>query len=233
MPDGFREALARERIALPAGGIASLAAYLEMVLEANRSFNLTAVREPAEAWERLILESIAAARFLTAGESAVDIGSGAGLPGIPLAIAMPGCRLTLVEATGKKAGFLEAAARRLGLGNVTVLNVRAEEAGRRPGLRGAFDTALARAVGELAELVELALPLLRVGGRLLAVKGRGAAGETELACRAMELLGGELAGISPLLPATGGESVVVEVRKSAETPEKYPRRAGMPHKRPL
>jgi 16S rRNA (guanine527-N7)-methyltransferase len=232
-PAKFLVALAAEGICLPPASLEALASYLGLILETNRAFNLTAVTDPEEAWQRHILESLALARMLRRGEAVVDIGSGAGLPGVPLALALPDCRLTLLESSAKKAGFLAKTAAALGLGNVTVLHARAEEAARRPGLRGAFDAAVSRAVGSLAELVELSLPLLRVGGRMLAVKGKGAGDEAAAAGNALELVGGSPGRLLPLLPAAGGESQVVEILKDRGTPEKYPRRAGIPKKRPL
>jgi 16S rRNA (guanine527-N7)-methyltransferase len=232
-PATFTAALAAEGIQVSPGQMALLGRFLELLLEANRSFNLTSVHDPAEAWHRHVLESLALARLLRPAMRVADLGSGGGLPGLPLAVALSDARFVLIEATGKKARFLGDAAAELGLGNVEVLNIRAEDAGREAGRRGDFDAVVARGVGSLAELVELALPLLREGGQLLAVKGARADQEVEAAGRALELVGGELRGADPLLPAVGGDSVVVRVEKTGPTPEKYPRRPGAPRKRPL
>jgi 16S rRNA (guanine527-N7)-methyltransferase len=225
--------LAAEGIEVSGGQLELVGRFLGKLLEANRSFNLTSIDDPAEAWRRHVLESLALARFLRTAMTVADLGSGGGLPGVPLAVALPGARFTLIEATGKKARFLEEAAAALGLDNVEVLARRAEEAGREPGLRAGFDAVVSRAVGRLAELLELALPLLAEGGRLLAIKGARAGEEAQAAGRALELLGGELLAVEPLLPAAGGDSRVVVVAKTGATPEKYPRRAGVPRKRPL
>jgi 16S rRNA (guanine527-N7)-methyltransferase len=232
-PESFRAALAAEGLALEVAQLDLLDRYLRLLEDANRSLNLTAVRGGAEAWHRHVLESLALAAHLGDADSVVDLGSGAGLPGLPLAAVLPSKTFALVEATGKKARFLESAAADLGLGNVTVLPRRAEELGRDAAHRERHDAVVVRAVGTLAELVELSLPLLRVGGRLLAVKGARAEQEVSAARTALAELGGRPAESRPLLPAGGGESVVVEVLKERPTPDRFPRRTGMPHKRPL
>jgi 16S rRNA (guanine527-N7)-methyltransferase len=231
-PDCFEKARLAEGIELPPERLEVLSAFVGLLLKANRDLNLTAIRDPDEAWLKHVLESLALARRVEDCSSVVDLGSGAGLPGIPLAVAMPDTNFVLIEATGKKARFIESSCAELGLGNVSVLPVRAEQAGRSAGHRGRHDAVLARAVGSLAELVELGLPLLRIGGRLLAVKGGRAPEEIAAADHALTELGGRLLGSTPLLKG-GGESVVVEVLKELPAPEKYPRRSGMPHKRPL
>ncbi len=232
VPAGFEAAMSAEGIELTSAQSEALARFVDRLLEANRTLNLTAVRDPDEAWLKHVLESLALARRIEDCSSVIDLGSGAGLPGVPLAAAMPDTNFVLIEATGKKARFIESACAELGLENVSVLPARAEEAGRSPDHRERHDAVVARAVGSLAELIELGLPLLRIGGRLLAVKGGRAPDEIAAADRALTELGGSLLGSSPLLSGAG-ESVVVEVGKDLPTPEKYPRRSGIPHKRPL
>ncbi len=161
----------------------------------------------------------------------VDVGSGGGLPGLPLKIMRPELRVTLIEADGRKAAFLVRACAELGLKDVEVVALRAEDAGRDDRCREAFDAAVARAVAPMPVLVELCLPLVRVGGRLLAQKT-----ETEdvrAAARAIELLGGAPAVVSPApsQARTGGTVVIVE--KVSPTPAAYPRRAGVPARKPL
>jgi len=150
--------------------------YLARLLAMNEQMNLTAIREPAEAWERHVLDALALVPLLAElGPRArlVDVGSGGGLPGIPLAIALPSLRVTLVEATQKKAAFLVAAAAALELANVSVRAERAEQLVTGE-LRGAFDAVTARAVGRLATLVPLTAPFVRRGGLVLLVKGQRA-----------------------------------------------------------
>ena len=219
--------------------------YTELLLTANRRLNLTALRDEAALTTRYHLDALALLPILARVEGlsvaalraqtrrAADVGSGGGAPAIPLAIAWPGLRYTLIESIAKKARFLDEAARALKL-PLTVLNARAEEVGRDPDHREAYDLVTARAVAALPTLVELTLPLLRVGGLALFPKGAGAVEETEAAHPAIAALGGELVGIEPIaVPGVDAPRFVVVLRKRAPTPERFPRRPGMPAKRPL
>lgn len=162
----------------------------------------------------------------------IDVGSGGGLPGLALKVAKPALRLTLVEANRRKAAFLVHAAAQLGLADVEVVARRAEEAGRDPELREQFDVATARAVAPMAVLAELCLPFVRPGGRLLAMKA-GAAAEVAAATRAIELLGGRLEAVKAAPSAARERGEIVVVSKIAATAAAYPRRAGVPARRPL
>lgn len=188
--------------------------------------------------QRHFLESIALLRALTdAGvveSPVIDIGSGAGFPGLPFKILRPDLRMTLLEATGKKVQFLAEVVQQLQLESVLVVQGRAEELARDPAHRGAYSLALARAVAPLRILVELALPFVRIGGYLAAPKGTGAAREVREAERALAECGGAVVEVRSLdVPGPGISPTLVLVRKAAETPERYPRRTGVPHKRPL
>jgi 16S rRNA (guanine527-N7)-methyltransferase len=161
----------------------------------------------------------------------VDVGSGAGLPGLPLKIARPDLEVTLVEADQAKAAFLVQASARLGLNGVEVVARRAEEVGRDPAYRERFDVAVARAVAALATLAELCLPLVRVGGRMLAQKtGRE---DVSVAANAIEILGGSLEAAAPAPSAVRIEGTIVVVAKVRSTPGAFPRRAGVPARKPL
>ena len=210
---------------------AGLRRFLDLLLEKNRSLNLTSVRDPDAAWPRHILDSLSLLPFLEGRRRLLDLGSGGGLPGIPLAIVRPGLEVALLEATGKKARFLEEAASSLELANVRVIHARAETAGRDPAWRGRFDTATARALGSLSTVIELALPFLEDQGRLLAMKGARVEEELAAAEQACRLVGGRMAGRRVIDPEAG--SCIVEVRKIAPTPPLYPRRPGLPARRPL
>jgi 16S rRNA (guanine527-N7)-methyltransferase len=204
--------------------------YLDRLLETNRSFNLTAITDPDEAWDKHILDSLTLLpelRELAAGSSIVDGGSGGGLPALPLAIALPALQFTLLEATGKKARFLEQTASELGLANVHVVSDRAESFGRGPG-REHFDAATARAVSRLPVLLELTVPLIKVGGLSLAIKGEQAATEIQEAQNALRVLG---AAVEDTRRTPTG--VVIRIRKQAATAPTYPRRAGEPKRAPL
>jgi 16S rRNA (guanine527-N7)-methyltransferase len=163
--------------------------------------------------------------------SLVDVGSGGGLPGLPLKIAVPRLQVTLVESDGRKAAFLTQACARLGLAGVRVVDRRAEDAAREAGLREAFDVAVARALAPMPVLAELCLPFVRVGGRLLAQKTRDE--DVHLADRAVGLLGGGPPRIVPAPSSARAGGVVVVVEKVAPTPQAYPRRPGVPARRPL
>ncbi len=218
-------------IAFDEGDLEELGLYLALLLEANTRFNLTAITDPAQAWMRHLFDSLTLMPWLieAGAASVIDVGSGAGLPGIPLAVAMPGLRVALLEATGKKARFLREVAAALGLRNVEVIGERAETAGRdRARHRERYDAAVARAVGTLPVVLELAAPLVRAGGHILAIKGAKAAQEIEEAAAALRLLRCEV--VRTARTPTG---TIVVVRKTAPTPRPYPRRPGEPKRSPL
>src|SRR5216683_3766499 len=173
----------------------------------------------------VLLDHLGAARTL------VDVGSGAGLPGIPIKIARPELEVTLIEADQAKAAFLVHACAALGLEHIDVVARRAEEAGHDPALREKFDVAVARALARLPVLAELCLPLVRVGGRLLAQKTE--AEDPTAAARAIQLLGGELSLVVAAPSTARGTGTVIVIDKVRPTPEVYPRRAGVPARKPL
>ena len=212
-----------------------IAAYHGMLVEANARMNLTRVPDdPVEAADRNYLDCIAAlAGGFPAVETAVDVGSGAGFPGIPLAIMLPETRFTLIDAIKKRVDFLNAVIERLGL-NARALHVRAEEAARRRDMREAFDLATARAVAPMNVLCEYLLPLVKVGGRALALKGPGLDEELAGAERAAALLGGRVERVQPLvIPGRDWDHRAAWIVKETPTPDQYPRRPGMAEKRPL
>jgi 16S rRNA (guanine527-N7)-methyltransferase len=201
--------------------------YAELLLDWNRSVNLTGARTLEEVSAQIAagdaLLSVAWARI----ERVIDIGSGGGLPAVPLAIAMPQVQFTLLEANARKCAFLEHVAATLGLSNVAVAAGRAEELGQRPALREQFDRAISRAAAPPAVLLELALPFVKPGGDLVA---QVSPLDPHLLEPAARLLGGG----TPRLErpgASGGELLVVP--KLAPTPPGFPRRTGVPNRRPL
>ena len=209
---------------------AGLAAFLERLLETNRSFNLTAITDLRQAWDKHVLDSLSLLpRFTENGalRQVVDVGSGGGLPALPLALALPERSFTLLEATGKKAAFLEAVSRDLGLRNVTVVHERAETFGQGEG-RERFDAVTARALSRMPVLLELTLPLVRVGGVCLALKGEQAELEIREAASALTLLGGAVR--ASWRTPTG---TIVAVDKIRPTPGRFPRRPGEPKRAPL
>jgi 16S rRNA (guanine527-N7)-methyltransferase len=175
-PEGFAARLALIGVTLDDEVIARIGDYLARLLAMNELMNLTATKDPSEAWERHGLDALTLLPHLApiaAGGRLVDIGSGGGVPGIPLAIARPDLKVTLIEATQKKAAFLTAVAAALGLTNVTVRAVRAEQLARGE-LRASFDAVTARAVARLVALVPLISPLARPGAVMLLIKGQRA-----------------------------------------------------------
>lgn len=212
--------------------------YYEELIAARKRISLTSLRDRESIERRHFLESLALLRAVedagALGSPVIDIGSGAGFPGVPIKIARPELEMTLLEATEKKAAFLRGLIARLGLSGVVVVDGRAEDVAHDPGQREAYTLALARAVAPLPTLVELALPFVRVGGYLATPKGSAAGREVREAANALRLCGGTVESMSKLdVPPRGSAPTLVLVRKVAETPERYPRRSGMPSKRPL
>ena len=223
-------------VKLDGAQLAQFAAYEALLLEWNERIALTAIRDSREIRIRHFLDSLSCATVTGSlnGRALIDVGSGAGFPGLPLKILYPDLRLTLVDSVAKKARFLELVAAELSLRDVTVLAERAETLGQDAAFREQFDWATGRAVAELRVLAELLLPLCRVGGHALAQKGASAAAEVAAAAPAIATLGGGEAIVSTVrLPETDQAHYLVLVPKIAPTDARFPRRAGMPAKRPL
>lgn len=227
-----------ERAALSAEQKGLLHAYRDLLLERNMQTNLTAVRDPEGVDRRLIDESLrllpSVGAYCVKGDEAVDIGTGGGIPGIPLAIARPDLRWTLIDATAKKVAFLRDVIDELCLPNVLLYHGRVEELAHEAHLRGRYRLVTARAVSSLSALLELGLPLLKPGGTLVLPKGPGIAEELAMARRAARELGGAIVS-SDRMPdgTTGVETTLVIVTKQQETPPNYPRRSGIPARLPL
>jgi 16S rRNA (guanine527-N7)-methyltransferase len=200
-----------------------LSRYIDLLLEANQRMNLTRIADRAAAEIQHAGDALTVLPFLPAGGIAlIDVGSGGGVPGIPLAIARPDSRVILLEATKKKAAFLSEAVAKLELKNVQVLAERAEIAGR-GALREKCDVAVARAVGAMDFLVEWCLPLVKKGGKMLAMKGARIADELPAAAKAIRLLGGGEPRVHPVELPGAEHHVIVEIPKVARTDPKYPR----------
>ena len=216
--------------------LAAFKKYEEVLLEWNRNINLTAIRDGEGIRNKHFLDSLTCmlAWRDRPPERLIDIGTGAGFPGIPLKIIMPRLQLTLVESVGKKLEFCRHMVEVLGLENVTCLQARAEELGLAREHREKYDWAVARAVANLPVLAEYLLPLVRVGGGMLAQKGETGPAEAHKADRAIHVLGGRIKQLIPvLLPGVTEERFLVVVDKVSATPPGYPRRVGLPAKRPI
>jgi len=212
-----------------------LGRYLWLLLDANQRFNLTAVRDPDEAWMRHVFDSLTLLpHLIEAGkQSVIDVGSGGGLPGSPLAICLPDVQVTMLEATGKKARFIDSVIADLPLTNAAALNERSETAGQSPRHREAYDVAIARAVGPMRVMLELTLPLVRVGGRVLAMKGRRVTEELDEAGDALMRIGGGNVELFDAVSDAESEAVIVSIEKTSATPKAFPRRPGEPKTNPL
>ncbi len=210
--------------------------YADELMAWNERFNLTAITEASSIESKHFLDSLSCLLAMGAKPAGrvIDVGTGAGFPGLPLKIAVPRLRLTLVEATGKKAEFCQHVVSLLGLEGVEVVHARAEEVGHRPEHREAYDWAVARAVAALPVLVEYLLPFLRLGGKAIAQKGETGPAEAHAAEKALGLLGGRISQIVPLeLPGVAEPRFLVVMEKAALTPADYPRRPGVPARKPL
>jgi 16S rRNA (guanine527-N7)-methyltransferase len=209
--------------------------FQSLLLEWNRKFNLTAITDPGEMQLKHFYDSLTCLRAIPPeAQSLIDIGCGAGLPGIPLKIMLPYLQLVLVDSVGKKVEFCRIAAQELDLTDVTALHARAEDLGQDKAHREQYDWAVARAVAPLPVLAEYLLPLVHVGGSMLAQKGASAASELELANKAIRILGGGQAQLDTFeLPVTHDQRALIQIIKEKNTPAQYPRKAGTPSKKPL
>jgi 16S rRNA (guanine527-N7)-methyltransferase len=210
--------------------------YVHELIDWNERVNLTAITDPLAVEMRHFLDSLSILKVATlpAGTRVIDVGAGAGFPGLPLKIACPQIQLTLLEATGKKTTFLQHIITQLNLSQVKIANARAEEAGQDPAHREKYDVVLARAVAHMPILAEYLLPLCKIGGRCIAMKGESAANEIGIAENALRLLGGRFVQMTPIeLPHVAETHYLVVIEKIAATPHQYPRKPGIPSKKPL
>jgi 16S rRNA (guanine527-N7)-methyltransferase len=219
---------------LPPGFADAAERYVALLLDANARMNLTRVTAPADVARLHLLDALAALPILDdiAPRRALDLGTGGGVPGLVLAMARPGVRWTLVDSVRKKADAVRGFAQALSL-DLTVVAERAEILGRQPAHRGAYDLVVARACAPLPVLAEYALPILAVGGTLLAWKGPIAADELRDGAAAAALLGGAPPESRPVGVRSLGAHRFVTVRKTAPTSDRFPRRPGEPARRPL
>ena len=232
-PKTFHKGCEELELSLSEGVMTRLRDHLKCLLTANQMMNLTAVRDPLVAWDRHILDSLTLLPHLNPGDSVIDIGSGGGLPGVILALVDPTRQVTLLESTRKKCRFLEKTAGHLGQGGISVTWARAEVAGYDPRFREQFDVATARGLGPLPTALECLAPFVRPGGHLIAMKGVQAESEWNCSATACEKLGIDLVSIVHPLPRTCPESALVIMQKPGVLSPEFPRRTGIPTKRPL
>lgn len=202
----------------------------------NERYSLTAIHEPEKVRVKHFLDSFTPMLVMknTPVKKIIDIGTGAGFPGIPLKILMPDTEMLLVDSVNKKTEFCQQIINRLNLRGITAIHDRVEHLARQESYREQFDWAVARAVAQLPTLSEYMLPFVKIGGRMLAMKGDQGPIETQKAVSAISLLGGDLQHVKRLtLPGVTEDRFLITIQKKASTPDKYPRRVGVPRKKPL
>ena len=231
-----REARELFNVHLTGTQVIALATFVRELIEWNEKFNLTAIRDEKSILTKHFLDSFSCVLAWKASppQRLVDVGTGAGFPGLPLKILYPNMQLTLVESVGKKAMFCQHIVRVLGLHGVDVQRARVEDLGQQPAHREGYDWGVARAVAAMNVLSEYVLPLIKVGGTMLAQKGESGPAEAQAAEGAIARLGGRLEQVIPVrLPGVADDRYLVLVDKIAATPQSFPRRAGAPSKQPL
>ena len=232
----FLDALSEMGVTLSEQQKEQFVTYYEMLVEKNKVLNLTTVTEFEEVLQKHFLDSLSVCRVLDldAPKKVIDVGTGAGFPGIPLKIAFPDLKVVLLDSLQKRLTFLEEVTTELGLENVSFLHARAEDAGKDPAYREQFDFCVSRAVANLSVLSELCLQMVKVGGSFVSYKSGKADEEIAHASRAIRILGGKKARKEHfLLPGSDMERILVVVEKKEPTPKNFPRKAGIPAKKPI
>lgn len=208
--------------------------YMKLLLEWNEKVNLTAIIEPDEVKIKHFLDSLTVLKYINDEDKVIDIGTGAGFPGIPLKIMKPDTKITLLDSLNKRINFLNIVIEELGLKNIEAIHGRAEEFARNKLYREKYDVAVSRAVANLSTLTEYMLPFVKVGGRCICMKGANVKEELDKAKNAIQELGGKIEKIDNFyLSNNDNERNIIIIKKVKETKSKYPRKAGIPSKEPL
>ncbi|MBR3163175.1 MAG: 16S rRNA (guanine(527)-N(7))-methyltransferase RsmG [Clostridia bacterium] len=208
--------------------------YMKLLIEWNEKINLTAIVDPEEIITKHFVDSLTALKYIEESNSVVDIGTGAGFPGIPIKIANRNINMTLVDSLNKRINFLNEVISKNDLVNIEAIHCRAEEFGKNIKYREKYDIAISRAVARLNVLVEYLLPTIKVGGKCICMKGPDSEEEVNEAEKAIEILGGKLEKIECfVLPGTDIKRSIIIINKIKNTPNQYPRKAGMPAKNPI
>lgn len=208
--------------------------YMNLLLEWNQKINLTAITEPEEIIKKHFIDSLTIKKYIKDNSYVIDVGTGAGFPGIPLNIISSSSEIVLLDALNKRLNFLNEVIKQANLENIKTVHFRAEEAGKNREYREKFDIAASRAVAPLNILVEYLLPFVKIGGKCICMKGSNIEEELENSKNAISILGGKIENIESFtLPGTDIARNVMVISKVSKTPEKYPRKAGTPSKEPI
>lgn len=236
-PEQFQAMLQEKGIHLSERQLEQYELYFHILVEWNEKMNLTAITAKEEVYLKHFYDSISAAFYFDLEDKALnicDVGAGAGFPSIPLKIAFPDLKITIVDSLNKRISFLEHLSNELGLQNTRFIHDRAETFGKNPQYRESYDLVIARAVARLSVLSELCLPLAKVGGTFIAMKGGQAEEEIKSGQKAVSVLGGKLEAVhSFTLPVEESERNILVINKEKKTPKKYPRKPGTPNKTPI
>ena len=208
--------------------------YMNLLQEWNEKINLTAIVEPYDVILKHFVDSITILNFIRENDKIVDIGTGAGFPGIPIKIMKQGIKITLLDSLNKRIKFLDEVINKLKLEDIKTIHARAEEFGQAQEYREQFDIAVSRAVAPMNILLEYLLPTVKVGGKCICMKGPEIEVEIENSSKALKILGGEIENVEKItLADTDIKRTIIIVRKNSQTPNKYPRNAGTPSKTPI
>ena len=208
--------------------------YMDLLLEWNEKINLTAITEEDEVILKHFVDSMTVLKYIDEGTYIVDVGTGAGFPGIPVSIAKTNVNVTLVDSLNKRINFLQEVISEIDLTNIKAIHSRAEDFGQNKEHREKYDISVSRAVANLSVLVEYLLPLVKVGGKCICMKGSEVEEEITNAKFAIKELGGKIEAVNEFcLPGTDMKRNIIVIRKEKETPKKYPRKSGTPSNKPL
>jgi len=208
--------------------------YMNLLIEWNEKMNLTAITEPKEIILKHFIDSLTILKYIDDNSKLVDVGTGAGFPGVPLSIMNPTLKITLVDSLNKRLIFLQEVVKELNLKNIEIVHARAEEFGQNKNYREKFDIATSRAVANLATLSEYLVPLVKIGGKIISMKASNAKEEINDAQKAIEVLGGKIEKIEEFdLPESDIGRTIIIIDKNRCTPAIYPRKAGTPAKEPI
>lgn len=228
------EKLSCINVQLPESKIRDFYTYMEMLIEWNKKINLTAIVEGDEVIDKHFVDSLTISQYIEDNTNIIDVGTGAGFPGIPLKIVRDSLKIDLLDSLNKRVNFLNEVISKLQLEKITAIHSRAEDEASKKEKRESYDIAVSRAVANLPVLLEYLLPFVKLGGKCICMKGINIEEEINNSKKALEELGGEIEEIKKLqLPNTDATRNIIIIRKIANTPKKYPRKAGTASKSPI